>query len=220
MQDELHHYPLIDQLYQKYLHTENSAEFVRTVSENYSLGTLERLVKYGKRITRRAAVLAIGFIGDFHCNDLLGFALKDSDRAVRLLADHGIRLVWFRIDQPNLRQKLHRVYRLNQCQRHEEALLLTDEIVAEDEYVAEAWNQRGIANYALENYYECCGDCWRALELNPFLFSAALGLGHCHIQMNEVQEAIESFKVAIDINPDLENVRAQIDHLQRILEES
>ncbi len=217
MKNDLHH-PRIDLLYQNYLRDENSASFVRQVTQTYTIGTLERLARYGQRISRRAAVLAIGFIGDIYCNDILGFALKDSDRAVRLLADHGIRLIWFRIDDPGLRTKLNKLYRLNQCERFEEALLLADEIILADENISEAWNQRGIANYALENYYECCGDCWRALELNPFQFSAALGLGHCHMQMNEVPEAIESFQVALDINPDLENVRAQIDHLQRILE--
>ncbi len=217
MSDDLN-YPLIDQLYQKYLHSENSAGFVEAVSESYTIGTLERLATHGRRVSRRAAVLAIGFLGDYRCNDVLGRALKDSDRAVRLLADHGLRTVWFRIDHPGHRQKLNTIYRLNQCQRYDEAIMLADEVIFQDEDICEIWNQRAIANYALENFYESCGDCWRALELNPFQFSAAMGLGHCHLQMNEVAEAIESFKVALEINPDLDSVRAQIEHLHRILD--
>ena len=218
MSDDLT-YPLIDQLYQKYLHSENSADFVDSVAQSYSLGTLERLAVHGRRISRRAAILAISFLGDMRCNDILGRALNDSDRAVRLLADHGIRTVWFRIDHIGHREKLNTLFRLNQCQRFDEAVVLADEIIFHDENIAEVWNQRAISNYALENYYESCGDCWRALELNPFHFSAAMGLGHCHLQMNEVTDAIEAFQVALDINPDLENVRAQLDHLHRMIDE-
>jgi tetratricopeptide (TPR) repeat protein len=218
MTDDLNQSPMIDQLYQKYLHNEDSASFVSKVCENYTLGTLERLARFGRRISRRASVLAIGFIGDYNSNDILGYSLHDKDRAVRLLADHGIRLVWFRIEDLAAREKLQTIYRLNQCHQFGEAIIAADELIAIDDNIAEVWNQRGISNYALENYYECCGDCWRALELNPYQFSAALGLGHCHMQMNEVADALDCFRVAIDINPDLENVRAQINHLQRILE--
>ena len=88
--------PLLDAFYQRYLTDETSARFVAEVSRHYTLGTLARLAAGGSRTTRRAAVLSIGFLGSFECNDLLGRALHDSDRVVRLLAENSIRELWYR----------------------------------------------------------------------------------------------------------------------------
>lgn len=217
MSDEYQN-PSLDRLYQQYLHSEKSADFVRSVADQYTLGTLEKLAKYGQRVTRRGAVLAIGFLGDYRCNEVLGHALRDNDRAVRMLADHGIRTLWFRVEDQAFSTRLNEIYLLNQRQRHIEAMQDSDALLAIDETIAEAWNQRAVANYALGNWFESRADCWKTLELNPFHFSAALGMGHCSMQMDDVADAIDSFQTALEINPDLENVRAQIEHLQRSLD--
>ena len=83
--------PMLDLFYQQYLTDENSASFIHAISRNYSIGTLERLARFGSRLSRRASILAIGFLADFSANEVMGAALVDHDRAVRLLADHGIR---------------------------------------------------------------------------------------------------------------------------------
>ena len=89
-------YPKLDKIYQQYLEDENSAEFIRLVSESYNIGAICRLADCGQTISRRAAVLTLGFLGGYSENEIMGRALIDSDRAVRLLADHGIRELWSR----------------------------------------------------------------------------------------------------------------------------
>ena len=69
MSDE--RYPMLDLFYQQYLTDESSADFIQAVSRNYGLGTLERLAQTGGRLTRRASILAIGFIGDFSANEVM-----------------------------------------------------------------------------------------------------------------------------------------------------
>src|SRR5687767_13976495 len=75
--------PLIDRLYHQYLEDEDTAAFVYDVSRRYEVSTLERLAIGGQRVTRRAAVLAIGYLGQYDANATLGRALHDDDRGVR-----------------------------------------------------------------------------------------------------------------------------------------
>jgi len=88
--------PLLSCLYQEYLDNHDSAEFSRRASQSYSQGTLERLAEHESRPVRRAAVLALGFLGDYQANHVMGRALNDEDRTVRILAEDGIRNVWKR----------------------------------------------------------------------------------------------------------------------------
>lgn len=210
-------YAILDRVYHQYLRDENSAAFIRAVSERYNLGTLERLAVYGQRISRRAAVLALGFLGDYTQNEILGRALCDSDRAVRLLGDHGIRQLWFRVDDNVIRQRLNLAARLNQRGRFYEALELASEIIGDDPNTAEAFNQRAIAFYAQESFADAALDCHAARELNPYHFPAAMTEAHCHMQLDDGAQALIVFREALAIYPDLENVRAQVRQLERSL---
>ena len=58
--------PDLERLYHRYLETENTAWFIRTVADRYLLCTLERLADGGRHVTRRAAIMALGFLGDFN----------------------------------------------------------------------------------------------------------------------------------------------------------
>ena len=83
--------PTLERLYHRYLETEDTAAFVGAVARHYLLTTLERLATGGNHTSRRAAIMALGFLGDYSQSAILGRALTDRDRGVRLLADSGIR---------------------------------------------------------------------------------------------------------------------------------
>ena len=105
--------------------------------------------------------------------------------------------------------------------RHfEEALRGAAELIAQAAWFAEAWNQRAIAYYSLGRYPESIHDCQQALEINPYHFGAAAGMGQCHVQLGEYQAALECFRRALRLNPSLEGVRANIAHLERAVEKS
>ncbi|MGI9517030.1 MAG: tetratricopeptide repeat protein [Pirellulaceae bacterium] len=218
MFDETSKRPLLDEFYQRFLQTENSADFIFEVAQHYTAGSLTLLADAGQRVTRRAAILALGFVGDFSVNPVLGQALTDDDRGVRLLADHGIRQLWFRVGKPNLEVGLRKIVRLNRQHRFACAIDMASDLVDIDDCVAEAWNQRAIACYNLEDYVQAIADCRQALELNPWHFLAALGSANCHLELGNVYEALNDFRLSLEINPDLEMVRSQIDQLQRIVE--
>ncbi|MEM9413288.1 MAG: hypothetical protein AAGA30_19420 [Planctomycetota bacterium] len=210
-------YPKLAKFYQQFLSDENSARFIKEVSDIYMVGTLERLYLAGDRITRRAAILAIGFLGDFSLNETMGQALSDSDRAVRLLSEHNIRQLWQRQGSPVEQIQLIRLENLNQTNHAQDAVELATKLIQSNEHLGEAWNQRAIA-YSSIGEHECSiGDCREALNCNRYHYPAAVGMGQGYLKLNDAITALDCFRLAVRINPDLEKLRSQIRRLERML---
>lgn len=211
--------PALTALYQKYLDDQDSAGFTRGVSKAYTPGTLQRLAEHDLREVRRGAVLALGFLGDFEVNHTMGRALHDEDRTVRMLAENGIRSVWNRCGSPSHRQQLAIILRLNSAQQFNEAVAQTTELIEKAPWLAEAWNQRAIARFGLGQHAKSIRDCHQTLELNPYHFAAASGMGQAYLQLGNPVSALESFRRALRLNPGLEGVRAQVVRLTRMIED-
>jgi len=212
--------PLLDAFYRSYLTDETSAHFVASVARHYTEGTLARLAVSGSRTTRRAAILAVGFLGDFQCNVILGRALHDDDRVVRLLAENSIREIWLRDGSTRQQHWLQHIMRLNNCGQFDEAVGEASRLIDEADGIAEAWNQRAIALFQLERFGDSIQDCRQTIQRNAYHFPSAVGMGHCYLELFDAVAALECFRWALEVNPDMENVRAQVGYLQRTLEGS
>ncbi len=212
-------YSLLEVYYQQYLTDENSADYIRSVSQNYTTATLQQLLRCGDRIARRAAILAIGFMGDFDCNEIMGRGLVDEDRGVRMLADHGIREIWPRQGTLSQQAIVQKLYRLNSQNRLEEVIDTATLLININPELGEAWNQRAIA-YCSEGEFEAAiEDCRETLNCNRFHFPAAMGMAHCCLQLDDSHSALEGFRLALKLNPDLDGVRNHILNLERSLDQ-
>ncbi len=219
MTDNRRH-PLLDRLYLRYLDDENAAGFIAAVSARYSIPTLERLAGRGQFLARRGAVLALSYVGGFSSSPVLAQALHDSDRVVRILAESGLCDLWGRDGSESQQQLLRLVARLNDAYQFEEAFVRASQLIDEAPQFAEAWNQRAIACYRLGRYDEAADDCQQTLELNPFHFAAALGMAHCYLDLGDGMAALECFRRAYQLNPNLDAIQGQIEYLEQALEET
>ena len=210
--------PLINDYYERYLDDQDSASFIKFLSERYTIPTLERLANSNCRITRRAAVLALGYVGQYESNPMLGRALIDPDRGVRLIAENSIRSIWCRAGNEIQRKQLNIIMRLNASNQHREAIELATDLIEKAPWFAEAWNQRALAYFTVGCYEKSIRDSHQALEINPYHFAAAVGMGRCYLEMDAAAGALESFRRALRLNPSLENIRAQVMFLGRTLE--
>jgi tetratricopeptide (TPR) repeat protein len=217
MSNEAVRSPVLSELYQQYLVDQDTAAFVHRTTARYSVATLARLAAIGERLVRRAAVLALGYVADYESNATLGRALNDPDRGVRLLAENGIRALWCRVGDSGQRQRLARLMTLNNGQQAITALREATSLAREVPWLAEAWNQRAIAHFALNRYEESIRDCRQALEINPYHFGAAAGMGQCYLKIGNQPAALESFRRALGLNPELEGIRATVQQLERTL---
>jgi tetratricopeptide (TPR) repeat protein len=205
--------PVLSELYQQYLADQDTAAFIHRTTARYTVATLARLAAVGERMVRRAAVLALGYVADYESNATLGRALNDADRGVRLLAENGIRAVWCRLGSSNQRQRLVRIMSLNNAQQAIAALREATALTRDAPWLAEGWNQRAIAHFALDRYDESIRDCRQALEINPYHFAAAAGMGQCYLKLHDQPHALESFRRALGLNHELEGIRAQVQQL-------
>lgn len=210
---------LLDLFYQQYLTDENSATFIDSISRFYSIGTMERLAVYGGPTTRRAAILGLGFLGDFSVNEIMGNALVDEDPAVRLLADHSIRDIWVRQGNVAEQNSVKALYRLVSQVQMDEVIDAATLIIESNPTLGEAWHQRAIAYCALGYFDSAVSDCQETLNCNRFHFPAAMGMAHCFLKLDYASQALGGFRLALQINPDLDGVRSQITHLERLLKE-
>ena len=68
------------------------------------------------------------------------------------------------------------------------------------------------------HYDDSVRDCHEALEINPYHFIAAVGMGRAYLELGNPVSALESFRRALRLNPDLEGVRVQADRLAKLVE--
>ncbi|MBN1912124.1 MAG: tetratricopeptide repeat protein [Pirellulales bacterium] len=215
MSDDSSRTPFLVLLYQQYLDKQDSANFISQVSRRYTTGTLQRLAEHHDREVRRGAILALGFVGDYEVNHTVGRALHDEDRTVRLLAENGIRSVWTRAGSPAERRLLSNVIRLNSAGQYVEAINRAAELIDKAGWFAEAWHQRAVAHFQTRHFVEAIRDCHQTLEINPYHFSAAVSMGQAYVQLSNHVSALECFRRALRLNPNLEGVRVQIERLSK-----
>lgn len=211
--------PLLLKAYQDYLESSDTAQFVSRVGRHYTTATLIVILDRFDVLYQRAAALALGFLGDSSCQESLGMALASDDRRLRLVADDSLRAIWLRDAAEEQRGLLDRIIRLNECDLFEESVALCDLLIEKSPRYIEAFNQRALALFHLRDYDRSIDDCRRVLKLSRHHYGAWIGLGHCLLEIGDVWGALDSFRKAISIYPDLEPVRMQIRNLERSLQE-
>jgi tetratricopeptide (TPR) repeat protein len=198
---------LLVDYYETFLRDHDLEAFQRQVTLRYGEGTLARVVRMGDIQGRRAAVLALGLVGSFEVNEVVGRALRDPDPAVRSLADNALWAIWFRADSAENNATLEKVRVLISRQRPDLAVELATRLIARSPKFAEAFNQRAIAYFMLQQFEQSASDCRRVLELNPYHFGALGGLGQCYLRLNLRREALKTYRRALKLQPYSEGLR-------------
>jgi tetratricopeptide (TPR) repeat protein len=208
--------PRLLTFYRQYKDDQNTVSFVQDVREHYTAGTLERLARQPEKLElRRAAIFALGFVGDFSANHTVGCALQDEDAIVRQLAADSCRFVWNRSGSKIQRKQLAEIIRLNAEGEHRVAIDKATILLNAVPWLAEAWYQRGSAWFELKHFGEATSNCNQALELNPYHFVAATAMGEAYIRLSDPASALESFQRALRLNPALTALHDRVANLSR-----
>ncbi|HYO24976.1 MAG TPA: tetratricopeptide repeat protein [Lacipirellulaceae bacterium] len=219
MNDEVHQVPLLVEFYEQYLVDHDISAFLRFTSQHYLVGTLERLVEHGDRCARRAAILALGRLADYRSNHVLGRALVDADRGVRTLAESAIIRLWRRIGAPDHERRLAAIDEQIDDGDYDRAARLSAKLIQEAPWIAHSWYQRGKAYFQLAQYEAAVRDCHQALEINAYHFQAAAIMGQAYELQNNLVAALEAFRRALRLNPNMEEIRTRVIRLQRTLKD-
>jgi tetratricopeptide (TPR) repeat protein len=204
-----------DDLFQAGLQ-ESLRDYRESIRSNYSEGTLGRLLGHRLPAVRQAAVLGLGLIGSFESNAAVAAALKDEDSLVRRFAHDTLWEIWFRGTDANHCWELQSAMQLNDFMQ---ALAALDELINVAPEFAEARNQRAIMYFRRGEFNRCVQDCKAVLQLNPYHFAAAAGMGQALLKLRKPRAALKAFEQALQIHPGLADLEDAVKSLQDALGE-
>jgi tetratricopeptide (TPR) repeat protein len=173
------------------------------------------LLRCGHEDARKVAALCLSLVGTPEIAKLL----KDSDACVNQVAEHALWSIWFRAGSDEANHQLARGARALERREFGHAIRHFDRAIELSPGFPEAFNQRAIAHFLLEEFEDSLADCRRAVELMPAHFGAWAGMGHSHAHMGDVPSAIEAYERALSINPHMHAIREAVNQLRARLDE-
>ncbi len=144
-------------------------------------------------------------------------ALRHDDPEVHSIARRGIEHLWLSAAGTGVFGEMERVDDAVEKKDFKEALRILDRVVARHPDFAEGWNRRGAVLWQSGEFARSIVDCQRALKLNPNHFPALQGLGICHLQLGEVDEAVRSLRQALKISPHDETTQRSLRRCEEFL---
>jgi tetratricopeptide (TPR) repeat protein len=211
---------LLVDYFRAYLSDHDFDAFRNRVAGRYTEEALCGILADSPIVTaRRAAVVSLGLLGSFRqSNAPLGRALRDSDPAVRTLAEDALWSVWFRADSPENNRALQEVMQLAGRGQLDRAEALASWIIAVAPNFAEAYNQRAIIYFRQGRFAESVADCQKVLSRNPVHFGAMSGMAQCQLQLNRPAEALKSLRGALKLQPYSDGLRENVRLIEARLE--
>jgi tetratricopeptide (TPR) repeat protein len=142
--------------------------------------------------------------------------LKADVPEVHTLARRALEHLWFSAAGTEAYALMESACQAVEQEEFKEALRILDRVTARYPHYAEGWNRRAEALWHLGRYAESRGDCERALELNPNHYGAWQGIGICHLQLGDLDEACRSLRCALSIAPHEESTRRALQKCEEL----
>ena len=170
---------------------------------NYSEADLAAYLHSKDPLLGRAAGFALRLVGSPEVIPVLIAALKDNDRGTRFNAEYALWEIWSHSGDDSVDAMLTDGKNLLKNEAYQQAVERFTTVIEADPSFAEGYNQRAIAHFMLEEWSKAVRDCKQTVALNPYHFGAFAGMGHIYVRLGKIEEAIEAYKQALVINPNL-----------------
>lgn len=180
-----------------------------------ALAALENVVPE-RRAEAVAWIAAHGRMAD---QPLLLKRLRDSEDAVRRLAERGLWALWSRSGDAAIDRLMESGGELMQAGRHQEAIAVFTEIIRRKPSFAEGWNKRATAYFLAGDFKRSLADCDEVMKRNPSHFGALSGYGQIYFQLEQYDEAVEYWRRALEVNPNMQGVEGSIRRVEELLKE-
>jgi tetratricopeptide (TPR) repeat protein len=177
---------------------------VSSIRERWSVAQVAAMLDSPNADARKMSALALSLIGTDHCVEQLARQLHDPDDMVVRMAEHALWAIWLRGGNEEGVAQMARGTRALAEKDVEGAVGFFSAAIAADPHFAEAYNQRAMGLYLLERFEESLADCMAAVRLQPVHFGAWAGAGHCHACLGDLRAAVECYKRAKQVHPQME----------------
>jgi tetratricopeptide (TPR) repeat protein len=164
---------------------------------------------------RRRAVARLGEIGVMSDTPALLKRLRDSDGFTRKLAENVLWQVWSRSGDEKIDALLQQGVAQMQEGPVRLALATFNKIIELKPDFTEGWNKRATLYFIMGEYEKSLRDCDEVMKGNPYHFGALAGYGQIYSRLDRPGLALEYFRRALDLNPNLHGVELTIKKLER-----
>jgi len=196
------------------LERQDTATLARLVQQRWSHDQVLGLLDCPVDDVRKLAALTLGVVGDSRSITALSNCLRDHDPMVNQMAEHALWTIWFRCGNKPAQEALVRGSELVNHRQYQSALEEFGAATRLDPTYAEAFNQRSITHYLLEDYHASLEDAEMAVQLMPTHFGAWSGMGHCHAHLGDARRAVRCYRRALGINPYLHCIRQIVSEIE------
>ena len=195
----------------------NMQEALSLVQCHCSLMQLISLLQNSCADARKLAALSLGLIGSKEAILPLAVALHDADPMVNQMAEHALWSIWFRLGN----QRAICAVKAGSCHlnhgNYDVAIEKFTQAIEADPTFAEAYNQRAIAHYLMEQFDDSIADCKAALARIPQHFGAMAGMGHSYSCLKRWPEARHCYRLALAIDPRLDGIAAALQQVESLI---
>jgi tetratricopeptide (TPR) repeat protein len=167
--------------------------------------------------TRRQGALQLAEVGTMADVKPLVAALRDPDELTRAVAEHALWQVWSRSGDAKIDALYRRGVGEMQSGRLDAGIATFTEIIRARPAFAEGWNKRATLYYMAGDFKRSLADCDEVMKRNPWHFGALAGYGQIYFQLEQPEKALEYFRKALAVNPNMQGVRLNIEGLEELL---
>ena len=168
---------------------------------------------------RAAGIGYIGRTGLAADGPLLVKRFSDPDRYARALAEEAVWRVWSRSGDAEVDRVLAAGVEHMEAGRYAQAIESFSRVIEGKPSFAEGWNKRATAWFLAGDMRKSLADCDEVMKRNPQHFGALSGYGQIYIHLEDYEKAIEYFRRAVEVNPNLTDLNAVIQRLEELVRE-
>jgi len=168
---------------------------------------------------RRQAATRLGEIGAMADTKALRQALRDADSDTREHAEQAMWRIWERSGN----QQVDRLYQTGVEQMKggdlRKGIGTFSRIIELKPDFAEGWNKRATLYFLTGEYRKSLADCAEVMKRNPYHFGALAGYGQIYLRLEDYARALDYFRRALEVNPNMGSVKLNILLLEQLLEQ-
>ena len=147
----------------------------------------------------------------------LAAALRDPDESVRATAEQALWIVWSRSGNPQVDKLFAQGLEEMSGGRFDAGIATFTRVIEAAPEFAEGWNKRATLYFITGDYKKSLADCDEVIKRNPAHFGALAGYGQIYLRLDDPEKALEYFRRALVVNPNMESVEAAVQVLERAL---
>jgi len=176
-------------------------------------------LKHSGAAERADAVAWLATHGSMADQPLLLARLRDEDEDVRITAEQGLWVLWMRSGDAVIDRALAQGSALMAAGRLPESIAIFSEIIRRRPAFAEGWNKRATAYFLAGDYERSLADCAEVIKRNPRHFGALSGYGQIYFRLERFDKAIDYWRRALRVNPNMTGLEENIEAAERLLRE-